>query len=116
MSIFRRLFASRPSGPPEDPQDLARRLGVPAPDRRRKLVLYKFDSCPYCRRVLRTLDELAVEVDLRDTLQDRHHGTALFELTGRTQVPCLVIDGTPLFESSDIVDWLRSYAAHARAA
>ncbi len=116
MSLFSRLFASQPSAPPEDPLSLARRLGVPAPDRARDLVLYKFDSCPYCRRVLRTLGDLHVDVELRDTRDDRHNGTLLYEQTGRTQVPCLFIDGVPLFESRDIVDWLRSYEAHNKAA
>jgi glutathione S-transferase len=29
-------------------------------------------------------------------------------LTGRSQVPCLVIDGEPMLESGDIVQWLQS--------
>ncbi len=117
MSLFRRIFAAaNPPRPPEDPLSLARRLGVPAPDQPRDLVLYKFDSCPYCRRVLRALEDLDIQVEMADTRLDRKKGTELFELTGRTQVPCLFIDGKPLFESADIVDWLRSYDVFASAA
>ncbi len=74
------------------------------------LVLYKFDSCPYCRIVQRALDQLALNVEMRDTRTHPDHRRALYERTGRTQVPCLFIDGEPMFESADIVDWLQDYA------
>ena len=35
------------------------------------LALYKYDLCGYCRRVLRVIDELGVEIELRDTLKQR---------------------------------------------
>jgi glutaredoxin 3 len=105
-----RRFVRRPSGPPPPPAQVARTLGVPAPDQERELVLYKFDSCPYCQIAMAAAEDLGVELDLRDTRRDpaalqEHRGR-----TGRTQVPCLYIDGEPLFESSDIVDWLHSYS------
>ena len=34
------------------------------------LALYKFDSCPYCKRVFRTIDQLAVNIEYRDTRSD----------------------------------------------
>lgn len=84
---------------------------TPTPDQDRDLVLYKFDSCPYCQHVLRSLRELDLEVTQRDTRRDPAAQKALRTATGRTQVPCLFIDGTPLFESRDIVAWLERYAA-----
>ena len=75
------------------------------------LALYKYDACPYCRRVQRVLDTLDLHVEMRDTRLHPEHRQALFERTGRTQVPCLFIDGEPKFESEDIVDWLEDYAA-----
>lgn len=32
---------------------------------------------------------------------------ALLDVGGKTQVPCLVIDGKPLYESNDIIEWLK---------
>ena len=71
------------------------------------LALYKTDSCGFCRRVFRVIDELDVQVEYRDLNASVEHRKALREQTGRTTVPCLLIDGTPMFESADIVDWLR---------
>lgn len=79
----------------------------------RQLVLYKFDSCPYCRRVMRLVDqlELADSIEYRDTRTDPRWRSDLRQRTGRTQVPCLFIDGEAMFESADINDWLqRNYA------
>lgn len=85
---------------------------VPSPDVERTLVLYKYDSCGYCRLVLRVLERSPeVEVTYRDVLREQGARAELREKTGRTQVPCLFIDGVALFESSDIVTWLRQYAS-----
>jgi glutaredoxin len=73
-------------------------------------VLYKFDTCPYCVRVFRALDGLGVAVAMEDVRTDPAARRALQQATGRTTVPCLFVDGQPLFESSDIVSWLEAYA------
>lgn len=86
-------------------------FGVPAPDRPRELVLYKFDTCPYCVRVFRALEALGVAVAREDVRTDPAARLFLQQATGRTMVPCLFVDGEPLFESLDIVAWLEAYAA-----
>lgn len=106
-----RRFIRRPSGPPPPPAQVARTLGVPAPDAQRELVLYKFDSCPYCQIAMAAAEDLGVTLDMRDTREDPAARQEHMARTGRGQVPCLYIDGEPLFESSDIVDWLHSYAS-----
>ncbi len=73
------------------------------------LVLFKFDACGFCRRVLRWLDGHEVEVEVRDTWQDPGAREELIARTGRSQVPCLFIDGEPLFESLDILRWLEEH-------
>ena len=86
---------------------------VPTPDQARTLVLYKFDTCPYCIRVLRRIQQLGLQgqIELRDTRSERGRRQELQAATGRTQVPCLFVDGQPLFESADIATWLEAYAA-----
>lgn len=82
---------------------------APPPDQPHELVLYKYDACPYCQRVLRVVDAIGIPLTMKDTRVSSDYRRELLSATGRTQVPCLFIDGQPLFESEDIVAWLRAY-------
>lgn len=75
------------------------------PDR---LELYFFPDCPYCRKVLGAIDDLGLKdrVVFHDARSDPKEKEALVDLTGKTQVPCLVIDGKPMHESEDIKQYL----------
>ena len=79
-----------------------------------KLQLYKFDTCPYCQKVLR---EIAAEGRTDIELHDIHESAAdrerLIRDGGKEQVPCLFIDGVPLYESLDIIDWLKDHPQQA---
>ncbi|MEZ4316090.1 MAG: glutaredoxin [Myxococcota bacterium] len=83
--------------------------GAPSPNEPHALVLYKYDTCPYCRRVLRAIEQLELDVEMADIHRDRANRDALIQKTGRSTVPCLFIDGQPLFESLDIIAWLTAY-------
>lgn len=75
-----------------------------------KLELYKFDSCPYCQRVLKAIrDSGRTDVTLHDIRKSEEDRLFLIENGGKQQVPCLFIDGKPLYESLDIIDWLDSH-------
>jgi glutathione S-transferase len=75
--------------------------------------LYKYDSCPFCRRVLRFLEGSNVQVTLRDIHRDPGAMQELMKGGGRTMVPCLRIDrdsGTEwMYESLDIIAYLESH-------
>ncbi len=74
-----------------------------------KLDLYKFDTCPYCQKVLREISRSGrTDVTLHDTHENADDQAYLIEQTGKTQVPCLFIDGKPMHESDDIVAWLQA--------
>ena len=75
-----------------------------------KLTLYYFPACPYCRLVLDCLNRLGLEIPMRNIRSDPGARESLLEIGGKGQVPCLVIDGQPLFESEDIVRWLQVHA------
>jgi glutathione S-transferase len=73
------------------------------------LSLFHFDSCSYCRRVRRALDDLGVEVQLVDVNHDPKARADLIEATGRATVPVLRIlepQERWLPESADIVRYL----------
>ena len=74
-----------------------------------KLVLYHFPSCPFCRKVVQYLDSRKdIEIEMRDIHLDPAIKKELASINlGITQVPCLVIDGKPMLESDDIVEYLK---------
>lgn len=68
-------------------------------------ILYYKPTCPFCIRVLNFMGENNIECETRTTY-DAVNMTDLTALTGKSQVPCLVIKGVPMLESSDIIDYM----------
>lgn len=73
-----------------------------------KLELFKRDTCPYCVKVQLFIEELGVEnqIEQLDITKDPAARKRLVEVGGKQQVPCLFIDGKPLYESKDIINWI----------
>lgn len=74
--------------------------------------LYMKKACPYCQKVLRFMDANKINLDVRDTLQPGNQDD-LIRIGGKKQVPCLVIDGKAMYESDDIIAYLRDTAMNA---
>ena len=49
-----------------------------------------------------------IDVPLKNVLERSEFREELLNIGGKTQVPCLVIDGQALFESDDIIQWLKT--------
>ena len=74
------------------------------------LELYKKDSCPYCQRVMRFISSSGrTDIVYRDIVQSDEAAEQLVSIGGKRQVPCLFIDGKPLYESLDIIKWLEEH-------
>lgn len=74
-----------------------------------KLELYKYDSCPYCQRVMRAIEQMGrTDVEMHDIRENESDRARLVEVGGKQQVPCLFIDGKPMYESADIIAWLQA--------
>ena len=71
------------------------------------LILYYRPTCPYCKKVLKFLEEIDLEIPLKNIEDNPKAKDELLHLGGKAQVPCLFIDGKPLYESDDIIDWLK---------
>lgn len=71
--------------------------------------LYYKPSCPFCQKVLRFMESAGIEnqIALYNT-QDPAIAADLVKIGGKQQVPCLVIDGRAMYESDDIIAYLRS--------
>jgi len=70
------------------------------------LVLYYQSYCPYCRKVMRYMEKNGIELQMRNIMEDRDAYETLVRVGGMNQVPCLFIDGKPLYESDDIIEYL----------
>jgi glutathione S-transferase len=73
-----------------------------------KLELYYYDQCPFCHFVAKKIQSLGLQtkINFMNTLENPEHRQFHINKTGRTTVPCLYIDDEPMFESSDICQWL----------
>lgn len=72
----------------------------------RNYTLFYKPTCPFCKKVLNYMDEHGIDLPLRDVSTDADARDELLSVGGKTQVPCLFIDGEPLYESGDIIDCL----------
>lgn len=72
-----------------------------------QLTLYHFEGCPYCCRVTDFIKANKISLPLKDTHKDAKAREELIRIGGKPQVPCLVIDGKALYESLDIIEWLK---------
>ena len=58
------------------------------------LALYHYDSCLFCTKTRRSIDELNVDVELRNIEFNHQHRIDLQQGGHKTQVPCLRIDNS----------------------
>lgn len=71
-----------------------------------QLELYVRTDCSYCTKVLRFMNAADITIPIHNVSYDPFALETLIDLTDKTQVPCLVIDGQPLLESDRIIEWL----------
>lgn len=72
-----------------------------------ELELYVMTGCPYCIKVKNFLASNGISIPQRNITTDRTAERHLIAVGGKRQVPCLFIDGKPLYESSDIITWVQ---------
>ncbi|WP_100066118.1 glutaredoxin family protein [Miniphocaeibacter massiliensis] len=74
-----------------------------------KLELYYMDICPFSQKVLRFMSEnnLNDKILLKEIRLNDYDRETLINVGGKEQVPCLFIDGKPLYESDDIIAYLK---------
>lgn len=74
------------------------------------VVLYSMATCPFCLKVIAFMKKHDIDVPIKDTLVNHAYRQELLNIGGKTQVPCLVIDGKALYESEDIIVWLKEHS------
>jgi glutaredoxin len=71
-----------------------------------ELELYYLPTCPYCLKVLNFIEKNGILIELRCTTEPGNR-EKLLEVGKKNQVPCLFIAGQPMYESEDIIAYLR---------
>lgn len=73
------------------------------------LQLFHKWQCPYSARVRDFVDEhgLGDRIEYVEIHEAEGAKDKLAQITGKSQVPCLVVDGKPMLESGAIVQWLQ---------
>ncbi|MEM7435813.1 MAG: glutathione S-transferase N-terminal domain-containing protein [Myxococcota bacterium] len=75
------------------------------------LALYYSPTCPFCIRVLRVIEELGIDVELRNAWANDTYRNELVEARGRATVPVLRCTSATrdrwMPESADIIRYLR---------
>lgn len=81
------------------------------------LALYVTPMCGFCHWVISQIQELGIEVEIRDIYMDENHREALYNARGRLTVPVLRINAEDneqwMPESRDIVAYLQGLKAAA---
>ena len=73
-----------------------------------ELRLYCLPSCPYCHKVLNFMDKNDLHIPVMSTL-DPENQDFLLRNGGSNQVPCLFIDERAMYESDDIIAYLKEH-------
>lgn len=74
------------------------------------LTLFYKPTCPYCQKVLAYMQEQDIACNMKNTLEPGVRDE-LIAIGGKGQVPCLIIDGEPMYESDDILMYLHGVVA-----
>lgn len=79
-----------------------------------QLTLYASRWCGYCARVMHAVQEMDLDLSVKDVGSDGGARKELVAGGGSRQVPCLRIDRADgssdwMYESQDIVDYLRGH-------
>ncbi len=69
--------------------------------------LYVGTVCRFCKKVENFMEENNIDIPLVNINEDRQAMLELMEKGGKRQVPCLYHDGEYLYESDDIIAFLK---------
>ncbi|MEO8169250.1 MAG: glutaredoxin domain-containing protein [Oxalobacteraceae bacterium] len=77
-----------------------------------KLVLYQFNTCPFCIKVRQEMHRLSLNVALRDAQHSEQNRQVLLAQGGSRKVPCLKISNEHgnakwLYDSNEIIRFLQ---------
>jgi glutaredoxin len=73
-----------------------------------EISLFYRPTCPFCQKVIAYMDKHQIILPMED-ISDKEQQQQLVSIGGKSQVPCLVINGKALYESDDIITWMQEH-------
>ncbi len=74
----------------------------------KNLKLFYMERCPFCNKVKKYIEDNDINIEMVDIYVNSKNEEELIRLGGKDQVPMLLIDGEPLYESDDIIEWFKN--------
>ena len=73
------------------------------------LELFILDTCPYCKKVLKFLDENHIKYKTID-ISNKESESSLIRIGGKRQVPFLIDNdrNIQMYESDDIIEYIKT--------
>ncbi len=75
-----------------------------------KIILYHKPNCPYCKKVISYLEKIHKTIPMVDLQKHPEKKSDLIRIGGKMQVPCLIIQGKAMYESEQILKWIKEHA------
>jgi len=72
-----------------------------------ELKLYYSDFCPFCTEIVNYIRDNSLDIKLMNATKDMDLQKEIYLLGGKSQVPMLTIDGQAMYESKDIMAWIK---------
>ena len=68
------------------------------------------ENCPYCKKVMRFMDEKGIEYNKIDITDNKMNEDTLIQIGGKRQVPFFIDKerNIQMYESSDIIEYLKT--------
>jgi glutaredoxin 3 len=73
------------------------------------IALYYSPKCPHSQRVLAYMRSQNITIPLKNVTQDKEAKEVLRTVGGYMIVPCLIVNGKPIYQDSDIIQWLSEH-------
>jgi len=73
------------------------------------ITLYYSPQCPYCQKVLSYMRQSGIQIPMKNVKADKAARDELVQRGGYLVVPCLIVDGRPIYDANDIIAWLSAH-------
>ncbi len=78
------------------------------------LKLYVSDHCGFCILIVDFIEEESLKVEILNISSDRKARADVGRIGGKMQVPMMTVDGSHMYESRDIMEFIKDHIEELR--